>query len=143
MPRAFFPSSFPSVTVRSTVLGLFVGSITLVPRATTLPSASIVHLPSAALTTVIFLASSSPALFQSTSSDTTCQVPSYFLRSFLTASSLASPAARSDPRPTNNRPTPRANACCLMAGLHRGNEAFRSFYLAGEGGKSWLRQQDG
>src|SRR5262249_17521557 len=53
MPRRVLPLLSPSVTMRSTVLGFFLGSIVLVPRAITLPSASIAHLPSASLTAVL------------------------------------------------------------------------------------------
>src|SRR6476646_7280076 len=73
------------------VLGVFVGSMVLVPLLISLSSERRLHVPSEPLTTVSFLASSSIALLPFTSRATTLHFPSICLRSLLIAASLASP----------------------------------------------------
>src|SRR5262245_34156514 len=56
---------------------------------------------------------------------------------------VASPAARSDPNPTNNEPTLSATVPCLMTGLRKRNEALVSLSEATRKAEPWLRPQDG
>src|SRR5262245_26216462 len=90
------------------VLGCLVGSMVLVPLLISFSSSRMLHVPSEPLTTVIFLASASIALLPSTSRATTCHVPSYCLRSFLIAVSLASSAEAIVPIIVSKAPATRS-----------------------------------
>src|SRR5437762_3231243 len=120
MPRYSLPASSPTVGVKLIVLGFLVGSIMLVPLAISLPLTWMLHVPSAPLTTVIFLASSSLDLLPLFSRATTLQVPTYACRSFLIALSLALSPAQALVR-TNTATTD--NAQSLFMETSRGNRA--------------------
>src|SRR5215469_12979951 len=105
------------------VLGFFVGSMVLVPLLISLSSERRLHVPSEPLTTVNFFASSSFALLPLTSRAATLHVPSYCFRSFLIASSLASPAVATGPiAVTKMLPTKNPKKALFMMDLQEKRE---------------------